>query len=158
MVYRPFWQKNCPYAYVLILRKLSRQRKENRINNDLWRKRTYLRKIFNYASKGWRQPGMAARNRQQVFKTDLTTFDLLSRLMRTVKDTISLGDYVFWLNTSCSPDVFFPRGGSAYERGGDARRKFWIKPLKETSLGMTQAFFDPQKRTCFNMLNIYTAS
>ena len=29
------------------------------------------------------------------------------------------------------------RGGdSAYERGGDARRKFWIKPLKETDLGV----------------------
>ena len=38
-----------------------------------------------------------------------------------------------------------PEGGadSAYERGGDARRKFWIKPLKETDLGMAQAFFDP---------------
>ena len=29
-----------------------------------------------------------------------------------------------------------------YERGGDARRKFWIKPLKETNLGMAQPFFD----------------
>ena len=37
-----------------------------------------------------------------------------------------------------------PGGGdSAYERGGDARRKFWIKPLKETNLGVAQAFFDP---------------
>ena len=34
-------------------------------------------------------------------------------------------------------------GDSAYERGGDARRKFWIKPLKETDLGVPQAFFDP---------------
>ena len=33
-------------------------------------------------------------------------------------------------------------GGSAYERGGDARRKFWIQPLKETDLGVAQAFFD----------------
>ena len=40
---------------------------------------------------------------------------------------------------------FSPGGGgdSAYERGGDARRKFWIKPLKETNLGVAQAFFDP---------------
>ena len=39
-----------------------------------------------------------------------------------------------------------PRGGggdSANEMGGDARRKFWIKPLKETDLGVAQAFFDP---------------
>ena len=34
-------------------------------------------------------------------------------------------------------------GNSAYERGGDARRKLWIKPLKETDLGVAQAFFDP---------------
>ena len=32
---------------------------------------------------------------------------------------------------------------SAYERGGDARQKFWTKPLKETDLGVAQAFFDP---------------
>ena len=32
---------------------------------------------------------------------------------------------------------------STYERGGDARRKFWIKPLKETDLGVAQAFFYP---------------
>ena len=39
---------------------------------------------------------------------------------------------------------FFPGGGdSANERGGDARRKFWIKPVKETDLGVAQAFFDP---------------
>ena len=42
-----------------------------------------------------------------------------------------------------------PRGGgdSAYERGGDARRKFLIKPLKETDLGVAQAFFLPLKET-----------
>ena len=34
-------------------------------------------------------------------------------------------------------------GDSAYEIDGDARRKFWIKPLKETYLGVSQAFFDP---------------
>ena len=32
---------------------------------------------------------------------------------------------------------------SAYEGDGDARRKFWIKPLKETDLRVAQAFFDP---------------
>ena len=31
----------------------------------------------------------------------------------------------------------------AYERGGDAHRKFWIKLLKETDLDVAQAFFDP---------------
>ena len=34
-------------------------------------------------------------------------------------------------------------GDSAYERGGDAHRKFWIEPLKETDMGGAQAFFDP---------------
>ena len=29
------------------------------------------------------------------------------------------------------------------ERGGDARRKFCSKPLKETDLGGAQAFFEP---------------
>ena len=37
-----------------------------------------------------------------------------------------------------------PGGGdSAYERGGDARRKFGIKPLEETDPGVAQAFFYP---------------
>ena len=36
-----------------------------------------------------------------------------------------------------------PGGDSAYERGGDASRNFWIKPLKETDLGVAQAFADP---------------
>ena len=39
-------------------------------------------------------------------------------------------------------------GDSAYERGGEARRKFWIKPLKDTDPGVAQAFLDPQKRPC----------
>ena len=35
-------------------------------------------------------------------------------------------------------------GDSAYERGGDAHRKFGIKPgLKETDLGVARAFFYP---------------
>ena len=33
-------------------------------------------------------------------------------------------------------------GGLPYERDGDDRRKFWIKPLKETNLGVVQPFFD----------------
>ena len=32
---------------------------------------------------------------------------------------------------------------SAYERGGDPRQKFWMEHLKETDLGVPQAFFDP---------------
>ena len=35
------------------------------------------------------------------------------------------------------------RGDFAYERGRDARRKFWIKLPKETDLCVAQAFFDP---------------
>ena len=31
-------------------------------------------------------------------------------------------------------------GNSAYKRSGDARRKFLIKPLKKTDLGVAQAF------------------
>ena len=36
-----------------------------------------------------------------------------------------------------------PGGGLPHERGGDVRRKFQIKPLKETNLGVAQSFFDP---------------
>ena len=36
-------------------------------------------------------------------------------------------------------------GDSAYERGRDARRKFWIEPLKETYLGVAQAFLSPKR-------------
>ena len=36
--------------------------------------------------------------------------------------------------------ILVPGGGySAYERDGDDRQKFWIKPLKETDLGVAQA-------------------
>ena len=49
--------------------------------------------------------------------------------------------FVFFVNLK--PGWTPGRGGSAYERGGDARRKFWIKPLKETDLGGAQALFDP---------------
>ena len=48
--------------------------------------------------------------------------------------------------TVVSPtNVIIPGGGgdSAYDKGGDARRKILIKPLKETDLGVAQAFFDP---------------
>ena len=36
-----------------------------------------------------------------------------------------------------------PGGQFPYKRGGDARQKFWIKPLKETNLGVGPPFFDP---------------
>ena len=52
----------------------------------------------------------------------------------------------WWLLVRYLSDARSRRGGggvSAYERGWDARRKFWIKPLKETDLGVAQAFFDP---------------
>ena len=36
-------------------------------------------------------------------------------------------------------------GGLPYERGGDTRRKFWIKPLKQTNLGVAQPFLTPRR-------------
>ena len=47
------------------------------------------------------------------------------------------------LQVSVLPEGSIPGGDSLYERGGDARRNFWIKPLKETDLGVAQAFFHP---------------
>ena len=38
-------------------------------------------------------------------------------------------------------------GDSAYERGGDARRQFWMKPLKKTDPGRGASFFWPLKET-----------
>ena len=51
-----------------------------------------------------------------------------------------------WVNglLQATRRAYNPGGGdSAYERGGDACRKFWIKPLKETDPGVAQTFFDP---------------
>ena len=45
---------------------------------------------------------------------------------------------IFLSFASCIPGGL---GGLIYERSGDACRKFWIKPLKETYLGMVQTFF-----------------
>ena len=46
-------------------------------------------------------------------------------------------------------------GDSAYERGGDARRKILIKTLKETNLGVAQAFFRPLKETMLKHRQLY---
>ena len=36
--------------------------------------------------------------------------------------------------------------GGLYKTDGNALWKFWIRPLKETNLGVAQAFCDPQKK------------
>ena len=46
--------------------------------------------------------------------------------------------------------ILAPGGGLPYERGGDSRRKFWIKPQKETNLGVAKPFFGPLKETILN--------
>ena len=49
-------------------------------------------------------------------------------------------------SSSASVDRILQARGAPHmkdERGGDTRRKFWIKPLKETDPGVAQAFFDP---------------
>ena len=54
---------------------------------------------------------------------------------------------IYLIGIRDSPDhrsvVTLGGGDSAYEVGVDAVRKFWIKPLKETDLGVDQAFLDP---------------
>ena len=70
---------------------------------------------------------------------------------RAYKAILSVLKSFLW-GGKCSLSDFlppFPGGDFAYERGGDARRKFWIKPVKETDLGVAQAFFDPWKRPCY---------
>ena len=45
-----------------------------------------------------------------------------------------------------SHDQIAPRGGElCIWKDGDACRKFWIKPLKETDLGVAQAFLTPKR-------------
>ena len=47
-------------------------------------------------------------------------------------------------------------GDSAYEMAGnDALEKFWIKPLKETDLGVAQAFLTPKRELKIYVSNIY---
>ena len=48
----------------------------------------------------------------------------------------------FFTKEYFSETNYSPGGGLPIWKGGDARRKFWIKPLKETDLGVAQAFFD----------------
>ena len=72
-------------------------------------------------------------------------FDRLSTAISTDTsiDTTTVNKIqLYWVKVKRQENP--PGGGnSAYERGGDARRKFCIKPLKETDLGVAQEFFDP---------------
>ena len=89
----------------------------------------------------------------KFFTRNLIPYRLVIILSRVVHSGLQTREahasfvYILWCpQWPRQRDKLGPRGGggdSAYERGGDARRKFWIKPLKETDLGVAQAFFDP---------------
>ena len=64
--------------------------------------------------------------------------------LRVTETKMGILKCLSWFKMSTPPGG--GAGDSTYERGGDARRKFWIEPLKETDLGVAQAFFDPLKR------------
>ena len=54
--------------------------------------------------------------------------------------------------------IFNP-GGLPYESGGDACRKFWMKPLKKTNLGVGQPFSPPKDTILFQCslgIDVYT--
>ena len=55
-----------------------------------------------------------------------------------INNDTSVGQKKIWF-----PERNSPGGGLPYETDGDARRKFWIRPLKETNLDVAQAFCDP---------------
>ena len=48
-----------------------------------------------------------------------------------------------WTTINSAIPLLSSGEGLPYERGGDARRKFWIKHLEETNLGVAQPFLDP---------------
>ena len=55
---------------------------------------------------------------------------------------------VMWSTQAFDHVIIFPQGGGElpYETDGDARRTtrvIFIKPLKETNLGVAQALFEP---------------
>ena len=63
-----------------------------------------------------------------------------------IKNFKATNNCIFWFSILCNyfvQDMERGGGDSAYKRGGDARWQFGIKPLKETDLGVAQAFFDP---------------
>ena len=63
-----------------------------------------------------------------------------------IKNFKATNNCIFWFSILCNyfvQDMERRGEDSAYERGGDARWQFWIQPLKETDLGVAQAFFDP---------------
>ena len=49
------------------------------------------------------------------------------------------------VKTSTVGTVSPGQGGTLIWKGRDARRKIWIRPLKETNLGVVRALFDPTK-------------
>ena len=59
----------------------------------------------------------------------------------------------------CAAESFKPTpppplpGGVPYETGGDARGEFWIKPQKETNLGVAQPFW-PLKEIILNFKKV----
>ena len=61
----------------------------------------------------------------------------LKRIWRQFQKKTGLKNYIrlFW--------ILDFGAGLSHERGADVHRKFWTKPLKKTSRGLAQAFFDP---------------
>ena len=94
----------------------------------------------------------------KYYKTALSYYDceIPALLSLSVLNVISVVDLlsqsrvafnfiVVYFNYSCIFLNFWARSpeggrGLSFVRGGDARRKFSIKPLKETNLGMAQTF------------------
>ena len=58
-----------------------------------------------------------------------------------------------WTNNVYNNHRNHIRGGLPYETGGDARGEFWIKPQKETNLGVAQPFW-PLKEIILNFKKV----
>ena len=86
---------------------------------------------------------VAFRQKKDRFLFDSKSNGLWIRLFELAFFYLWKASFIQTGNYTIHDPLFCPGGELPYERGGDARKEFWIKPLKETKLGVAQTFFDP---------------
>ena len=116
-------------------------------NHMLWRKGVHLGGNFRHNQNIHHIKYISCSHRLLV---------LITRLLRAISLCLILGKdrvRLFWfsvIDIKLRPNqnrnwqaIFSSRVWLPYERSGDGRREFWIKPLKETNLAVAQPIFGP---------------